>query len=216
MVRTETVQLASIKGIAFKQKLKAGGAGITILTPADRAVFTINKRDGSLAPYGMVDTKLFTDAVAQEALDLTRGLPFRRLGSITKVYTDNHCDETPIENETEDTKVEIDILASAEYKEFIAQYNDKNGRFSYQLMNKDLMQFSSKSSVVRKMLEEKANLEAIVRYSVKSRAAELARNRGMDDDMLIAFIEVLDSMDTRSAFKELRAFLRGKMSRKMK
>jgi hypothetical protein len=214
MVRTETVKLTSIKGIAYKQKLTAGGAGIVILTPGDRAAFTINKRDGSSAPYGKVDTSAFSEAVVKEAIDLTKGLPFRRLGTITKVYDDTHCDETSADEETEDIKAEIDVMASTEYKEFVAQYTDKNGSFSYQLMNKDLMQFSAKSSVVQKMLAEKASVESIVKYVVKSKAADLSRNKGMDDEMLDAFIDMLDSMNTRSAFKELRAFLRGKMSRK--
>jgi len=214
MVRTEVVQLKTIKGLAYKQKLTAGGAGIAILTQNERAAFTINKRDGSTTPYGKVDASVFSDAVVKEAVELTKGLPFRRLGAITKVYADNHCDETSVSEEVEDVKVEIDVMASVEYKEFISAYTDKNNKFSYQLMNKDLMQFASKSSVVSKMLAEKADVESIVRYVVKSKAADLARNKGMDDDMLIAFIEMFDSMNTRSAFKELRAFLRGKMSRK--
>ena len=214
MIRTEAVQLTSIKGLAFKQKLQAGGAGITIMTPDDKAVFTINKRDGSYTPYGTVNSGIFTTAAIEESFELTKGLPYRRLGKISKVYPDIHCDESSVELETEDEKVEIDVIASAEYKEFIAQYTDKNNKFSYQLMNKELMQFASRSSVVRKKLQENESTDSIVRYIVKSKAADLTRNRGMEDEMLTAFIETLDSMDTRSAFKELTAHLRGKMSRK--
>ena len=216
MIRTEIVQITTIKGIAFKQKLKAGGAGITIMTPNDTAMFTINKRDGSCVPFGQVNTQIFTNDVTSEALQLTRGLPFRRLGKVTMVYDDNHCDEGSVESETEDTKLEIDVDSSVEYKAFTSRYTDKTDKFSYQLMNKDLMQFASKSSVVSKMISEKADVDAIVRYIVKSKAADLCRNRGMDDVMLSAFIDTLDSMDTRSAFKELRAYLRDKMSRKKK
>ena len=214
MIRTDAVQLTTIKGLAFKQKLTAGGTGITIMTPADKAVFTINKRDGSCVPYGTVHTETFTTAVIDEALELTKGLPYRRLGAITKVYDDIHSDETSIDLETEDEKAAIDVLASLEYKEFVAQYTDRNGKFSYQLMNKELMQFAARSSVVRSMLAEKNNPDKIVRYIVKSKAADLAPGKGMKDDMLTAFIDTFDSMNTRSAFKELKAYLRGKMSRK--
>ena len=213
MIRTDTVQLTSIKGLAFKQKLIAGGAGITILTPVDKAVFTINKRDGSCVPYGKVATEIFTKTVISEALEATKGLPYRRLGTITKVYDDIHSDETPAELDIEDEKAAIDVLASAEYKEFIAQYTDKNGKFSYQLMNKECIQFAARSSVVKRMLDEKNSADKIVRYIVKSKAADLARSKGMEDDMLTAFIDTFDSMNTRSAFKELKAYLRGKMSR---
>jgi len=216
MIRTEIQQMTSINGISFKQKLKAGGAGITIITPDDRAAFTINKRDGSCVPFGKVDGGVFSAAVIDEALELTKGLPYRRLGTITKVYPDIHCDENPVELEADDDKTEIDVIASVEYREFIAQYTDKKGRFSYQLMNKELMQFAARSSVVGKMLAENEDADNIVRYIVKSKAADLARNRGMEDEMLTAFIDTFDSMDTRSAFKELKAYLRGRLTRRKK
>ena len=214
MIRTEAVSLKTIKALSFKQKLKDGGAGITIIAPDDKAVFTINKRDGSYAPYGPVNAEVFNAKVIDEAFELTKSLPFRRLGAITKVYPDVHCDEGSLDLEVEDEKAEIDVMASVEYREFIAQYTDKNDKFSYQLMNKDLMQFAAKSSVVGKKLAEKEDADLIVRYIVKSKAADLARNRGMDEDMLTAFIDTFDSMDTRSAFKELKAYLRGRVSRK--
>ena len=213
MIRTDTVRLTAINGLAYKQKLAAGGAGITIMTPADKAVFTINKRDGSCVPYGTVDGGAFTKNVIAEALEVTKGLPYRRLGAVTKVYDDIHSDETSVELETEDEKAAIDVLASLEYKEFIAQYTDKNGEFSYQLMNKELMQFAARSSVVKRLLAEKNSADKVVRYIVKSKAADLARNKGMDDVMLTAFIDTFDSMNTRSAFKELKAYLRSKTSR---
>ena len=216
MVRTDAISMTTISGITYKHKLAAGGAGLIVMTPNDKATFTINKRDGSVSPYGQVDGAVFTAAVINEALELTRGLPYKRMGKITKVYIDNRCDETPVELEDEDEKEVIDVLASVEYSEFIHQYTDKNGKFSHQLMNKELMQFAARSSVVRNMLEEKAKVDDIVKYIVKSKAADLARNRGMDDNMLTAFIDTFDSMDTRSAFKELNAYLRGRMSRNRK
>ena len=216
MIRTEAVKTTTIPGMAFKQKLQSGGAGITILTPEDRATFTINKRDGSCVPYGKVDTSVFTDAVVNEVLELTKGLPYRRLGKITKVHIDAPCEETAAENEVEDEKVDIDIISSAEYAAFIEKYSDKKGRFSHQLMNKELMQFAAKSGVVGKKLAEKEDVDVIVRYVVGAKAADLARNKGMDDEMLTAFIETIDSICTRSAFKELNAYLRGRLSRKRK
>ena len=213
MIRTEAVKLTLIAGMAYKQKLQAGGAGITILTPDDRAVFTINKRDGTCVPYGTVNGEIFKSNIINEALELTKGLPYKRMGKITKVYDDIHCDETAPDLETEDDKTEIDVVASKEYKEVIAQYTDKNDRFSYQLMNKGLIQFAARSSIVRRKLIENEEVDNIVRYVVKSKAADLARNRGMGEDMLTAFIDTFDSMNTRSAFKELNAYLRGRMSR---
>ena len=216
MIRTEAVKLTTIPGMAFKQKLQSGGAGITILTPDTRATFTINKRDGSCVPYGKADTKVFTDTITKEVLELTAGLPYRRLGTITKVHIDAPCEETLVEHEVDDEKADIDVISSAEYASFIEKYSDKTGKFSHQLMNKELMQFAAKSGVVSKKIAEKEDTELIVRYVVRSKAAILSRNKEMNDEMLTAFIETIDSICTRSAFKELNAYLRGKLSRKRK
>jgi len=214
MIRTEAVKLTAIPGMAFRQKLQAGGTGITIITPHERATFTVNKRDGSCVPYGKVNEKVFTEDVIKEVLELTMGLPYRRLGSITKVHVNKPCEEAPVEHEVDDEKADIDIISSAEYAAFIEKFSDKKGRFSHQLMNKELMQFAAKSGVVNKKLAEKENTELIVRYVVKTKAAKLAKRKEMDDDTLTAFIETIDSICTRSAFKELNAYLRDRLSRR--
>ena len=213
MIRTETVKLSTVVGLAYKQKLAAGGAGLAIITPNDRAAYTINKRDGSAVPYGTVDGSVFTDAMVNEALELTRGLSFKRLGKVTKVYEDCHCDESSAELESEDDKPSIDVLASKEYEGFIMEYTDKNGKFSYQLMNRDLMKFADKSSVVGNMIAGGESDEAIVSYIVRSRAVDLARTKSLEDGFLASFMETFDSMNTRSAFKELNAHIRSKKSK---
>ena len=167
MIRTEAVKMTKVAGLAYKQKLQAGGAGITIMTADEKAVFTINKRDGSCTPYGTVNNEIFSSQVISEALELTKGLSYKRLGTIVKVYSDNHCDETSVDLESADEQAEIDVMASKEYKEFIAQFSDKNDKFSYQLMNKTLMQFAAKSSVVRKKLDEKESTDSITRYIIR-------------------------------------------------
>ena len=214
MIRTETVKLSNVVGLAYKQKLAAGGTGLAIITPNDRAAYTINKRDGSVVPYGTVDTNVFTDAMVNEALELTRGLSYKRLGKVTKVYEDSHCDETSADLETEDDKPSMDVMASKEYEGFIMEYTDKNGKFSYQLMNRDLMKFADRSSVVSNMAAEGDSDGKIARYIIRSKAVSLARTKTMDDGFLDAFIETFDSMNTRSAFKELNSHIRSKKSRK--
>ncbi|MCL2662586.1 MAG: hypothetical protein FWE83_04565 [Oscillospiraceae bacterium] len=214
MIRTEAVKTTTIPGMAFRQKLQAGGTGITIITPHERATFTVNKRDGSCVPYGKVNEKVFTESVIKEVLELTMGLPYRRLGSITKVHVNKPCEESPVEQEVDDEKADIDIISSAEYAAFIENFSDKKGRFSHQLMNKELMQFAAKSGVVNKKLAMKENTEMIVRYVVRAKAAKLAKRKEMDDDTLTAFIETIDSICTRSAFKELNAYLRDRLSRR--
>ena len=213
MIRTETVKLNSIIGLAYKEKLAAGGAGLAIITPNDRAAYTINKRDGKAVPYGPVNGNVFTSAVVSEALELTKGLSYKRSGKIIKVYDDIHCDETSAELETEDDITSIDVVLSKEYAGFITEYTDKNGKFSYQLMNRDLMKFADSSKIANEMVANNDNDDAIVRYIVRMKAVNLAKTKTMDDKFLTVFIETFDSMNTRSAFKELKTHIRTKKSK---
>ena len=212
MIRTETVKLNSIAGLAYRQKLTAGGAGLAIITQNDRAAYTIDKRDGSTVPYGPVNGEIFTGAIVGEALELTRGLSYKKLGTVTKVYDDCHFDETPFELESEEEKPSVDVVGSKEYEGFIMEYTDKNGKFSYQVMNRDLMKFADSSSVVGAMVANLDNEDEITRYIVRSKAASLSGAKAIDDSFLTAFIDVFDSMNTRSAFKELKSHIRAKKS----
>ncbi|MCL2054169.1 MAG: hypothetical protein FWG90_07010 [Oscillospiraceae bacterium] len=217
MIRTQTVQLNSIEGVAYRQKLTAGGSGITVITANDKAVATINKRDGSFAHYGKVNEKVFTDEIFNEAVALTNGLPYRLLGSVQLTGFENKEAKT-VENSSdaqEDTeKADVTVVCSKTYDDFIAAYTDKNGKFSYQLMNKDLIQFASKSKKVTELINDKRGDDEIVRYIVNIKASNLNKGLEMDDEGTKAFVELLDSMEARSAFKELKVWLREQMKRK--
>ena len=212
MIRTETVKLSSIAGLAYRQKLTAGGAGLAILTQNERAAYTIDKRNSNALPYGPVNGEIFTSAVVGEALELTRGLSYKKLGTVTKIYDDCHFDEAAFDPETEEDKPSVDVIGSKEYEGFIMEYTDKNGKFSYQVMNRDLMKFADSSSVVGNMVANHEKDDEIVRYVVRSKAVGLSGAKAMDDGFLTAFIDVFDSMNTRSAFKELKSHIRAKMS----
>ena len=93
------------------------------------------------------------------------------------------------------------------------EYTDKNEKFSYQLMNRDLMKFADRSSIVGAMVASADSGDKIMRYIVRSKAVSLAGTKGIDDEFLSAFIETFDSMNTRSAFKELNAHIRTKKSK---
>jgi len=102
------------------------------------------------------------------------------------------------------------VVASKEYEGFIMEYTDRNEKFSYLVMNRDLMKFADGSKVVNKMAASGDDDDDIVRYIVRSKAVSLAGTKSMKDDFLTAFIDTFDSMNTRSAFKELKAHIRTK------
>ena len=214
IIRTTAVELTTIPAIAYKQKLSAGGAGIKImLLDSDAtAVFTIDKRTGELAPYGVVDESLFPMEVADEAFELTSGLPFSARGTIKLTQTPAvQPDDVPEDAEPD----QVDMTLSPEYKELVERYSDEKGKLNYQLMNKDFMQFASKSKVVSEMVGMKAGQADILTFVVKNRAAFLASQKeGLDDESVQLLIESLDEIDPRSAFKELKAYITRLLSKK--
>ena len=215
IIRTTAVELTAIPAIAYKQKLSAGGAGIKIFR-LDRdatAVFTIDRRSGEALPYGRTDAELFPDDAVAEALEATVGLPYSARGKLNITV----FEEAPADAEdVAETEVEkVDMVDSDEYKAIIARYANEKGKLNYSLMNKDFMQFASKSKVVGDMVAAKAPVADIVLFIVKSRATFLSgKKESLEDSEVAALIETLDEIDPRSAFKELAAYLKRLLAKK--
>lgn len=207
IIRTKAVELSVIPAIAYKQKLASGGAGIKLMR-LDReitAVGTIDKRTGDTIPYGVVDEALFPYEAFEEALELTGGLPYSARGTIKLVVSEEKVEEDVPEDAP---KQKICMADSDEYTAIVERYSDEKGKLNYQLMNKDFIQFASKSKTVSKMIAEMAKTEEVLLFVVKSRAALVAGKKdSLDDELAVALIETLDEIDPRSAFKELKAYI---------
>ena len=206
IIRTKAVELVSIPAIAYKQKLSAGGAGIKILRiDGDQsAVCTIDRRTGECVPYGAIEEDLFPMEAFDEALELLSGLPYSARGNIKlaamQVQAEDVVEEAPAE--------QVDMTLSQEYKALVDRYSDEKGKMNYQLMNKEFIQFVSKSKTVSDMAGKKATQEEILIFAVKSRAAFAAGvKESLDDSSTALLIETLDEIDPRSAFKELKAYI---------
>lgn len=214
IIRTTAVELETIPALAFKQKLlKAGGAGIRLIR-LDReahAVFTIDKRTGEGIAYGEVNEKLFPQEAVEEAIELTHGLPYAKRGKLNIKAFESQRDK---EDVTEEDIDDIDMVDSAEYEAIVHRYCDEKGKMNYKLMNKDFIQFASKSKIVTDMVDKGENEESILRFIVKSRATHLSGKKDSPSDKEVdALIETLDEIDTRSAFKETRAYIRRLLAR---
>ncbi len=213
IIRTPAVELSTIPAITFKQKLASGGAGLKLmrLDSDAAAVFTLDKRTGDAVAYGQVDAKLFPDEAVREAMELTQGTPYSARGKIqVKGFTTQEPDDV-----TEDQIDAVDMVDSDEYKAIVERYTDEKGKMNYTLMNKDFIQFASKSKVVGEMVAAKSSEEEILIAIVRSRATYLSgKNESLDDKQVAALIETLDEIDPRSAFKELRASIRRMLSKK--
>lgn len=213
IIRTTAVELSTIPALAFKQKLQAGGAGVKIIRMDREAtgVFTIDKRTGEGVPYGKVDEKLFPREAVEEAIESTVGLPYSKRGKLNvKVFEAQREPEDVCEDEEE----AIDMVGSDEYNAFIERYSDEKGKINYALMNKDFIQFASKSKAVSDMVANHALEEDILRFIIKSRATYLAgKKESLTDKQVDALIETLDEIDPRGAFKETKAYIRRMLAR---
>jgi len=210
IIRTTAVELVCVPAVAYKQKLASGGAGIKMfrLDTDATAVFTIDKRTGDALPYGKYDEALFPDEAVIEALELTSGLPYTARGNF-KVTVFREEDPKEAEDVDESETEKVDMVGSEEYDALVKRYTNEKGKLNYTLMNKDFIQFASRSNVVADLISEKAQVEDILLFIIKSRAAMLTgRKDSLSDEEAYGLIETLDEIDPRSAFKELNAYIK--------
>ncbi len=218
IIRTTAVELTTIPAIAYKQKLKAGGSGLRILRLDQDivGVFTIDKNTGLAIPYGKINEALFPEEAIDEALGVTQGLPYSARGKIKVTKFEEKAEENEV---TEADTNDIDMVSSKEYAAIVDRYTNEKGKINYQLMNKDFIQFASRSKTVANMVTNKATEEEILAFIVKNRASFLSGNEDLSDADTTLLIETLDEINPRSAFKELKEYIRrllGKSSRPYK
>ena len=217
IIRTPAVELTTIPAIAYKQKLSAGGAGVKLfrLDSDATAVVTIDRRTGDGVPFGKIDELLFPEEAISEAIALTTGMAYSARGKMKiTIQTDDQADDED-EDDVEETEIEkIDMVGSDEYVAIIERYSDEKGKLNYSSMNKDFIQFASKSKTVNDMVQNKASTDDLLRHILKNRAAFIAgAKESLSDEQIDALLETLDEIDPRSAFKELTQHLKRMLAR---
>lgn len=213
MVRTNVVKLTVIPAIAFRQRLTAGDTGIVIMRAdaSQPGIASISKTSGKAIPAANVDQKLYPEEAFDEALKLTVGMPFRKQKNV-KITED--LQPVPVDDESGKIEEEV-VVDSAEYQKIVDAYTDKNGKLSYDLMNKDFIKFAHSSSIVRKMIEDGKSTAAIRNYIVSNKFRNIAGNDKLDSKQLKKIVDMLDEVSPKGVFKELNAEIR-KMQSKSK
>jgi hypothetical protein len=206
MIRTDIVELTTIAGIAYKQRVPNGGAGLTVITKDDKAVVTIDKRSGKYIVRSVTRDDVFTPAVFDEAFRLTKSLSLKKQKSIRKLTADFISEEAD-DLEEDTTIADSEVLESRAYRALLEAYTDKNQTFSFSLMNKDMIKFAHRSTSVRRMRDERRPNEEILLYVVSQKVYTLSKQK-VREDFVKKLIEIMDVMETRSAFKELKAALK--------
>ncbi|MBR5754907.1 MAG: hypothetical protein IKX97_03675 [Erysipelotrichaceae bacterium] len=205
MIRTNTVKLSVIKAMAFRQKLASGGSGITIIRPdySQPGIASISTKTGEVIPTKNCNRKMFPDEAFAEAMELTRGMPYKNQ---RKVKVDGRIFEE--EAETEEIVKEEVFIDSKEYQKIIDKYSDKNGRLSYDLMNKDFIKFAKTSDVVAQMVSEKKSAASIRNYVISSKLRSITGNRQLGSKELKKIVELLDEVSPKGVYKELNSEIR--------
>ena len=214
MIRTEIVELTTIKAIAFRQKLMAGGAGVTVLRyDYDQpGIASISKTSGEAIPAANTPKDMYPQEAFNEAIKLTFGMPYKKRGmvKVDKKVVEEVAPE-PVEEETEEEVV----IDSRDYQKLVDHYTDKNGKLSYELINRDLIKFAHSSKTVHSKLEEGESVRKIRSYIVSTKFRTVTGDKKLTEAQALKMGELLDEVSPKSLFKPLDNELR-KMSAEQK
>lgn len=212
MIRTVVVNLTTIPGFAYKQKLTSGGAGIVILRADSKqpGVAGISKTSGEAIPTVNTPADLFPIAAFNEAIELTKGLPYRKQPAVKLVQAQPA--ETP-DAEEDSLPKEAAVVDGKDYKAIVKAYTDDAGRLSYDLLNRDLIRFAHRSSVVRQKAAAKDSADSIRLYITGTKFRNISKNARLTDDQILTISSLLDDVYPRGVFQELNKELRRMVSK---
>ncbi len=205
MIRTNVVNLTSIKGIAYRQKLPSGVSGIVILreNAAQPGIASISKTSGKAIPTANTSKKLYPQKAFEEAMVLTAGLPYKNQGNVQ--LKGKLPDREPV---TKEQAKEEAVVDSAEYAMIVEKYTDKTGKLSYELLNKDMIRFAHSSSVVRGMVAEGKSVDRIRLYAAGTKFRSITGNHDLTNAQVKKIIELLDEVSPKGVFREFNEELR--------
>lgn len=206
MIRTDVVNLTVIQAVAFRQKLPSGGSGVTIIRfdTAQPGIASISKTSGKPIPTENTSPKLFPEEAFAEAIALTVGMPYKKRGS---VRLDKKAVKEVVPEDDGPAEEEV-VVDTAEYQKLVDRYTDKNGKLSYELLNKDLIRFSHSSKIVRELLAEGASVKKIRTYIVCTKFRTVVGNDKLTEKQVLKMADLLDEVSPKSVFKTLDAELR--------
>ena len=201
MLRTKAVKLSVIPAMAYRVK-SPKGVNITIQRSDQKqpGIATISRTSGEAIPLKNTDVKAYPIEAFNEAIRLTNGLSYKNEKGV-KVSKE-------MVKEKKEKKVEVVEVNEKDYQKIIDKYSDKNGKFSYDLMNKDFISFAKRSSVVKGMIAEGESTARIRNYIVATKFRNITGNDDLTDKQIKKIVDRLDEMSEKGVFKELDAELR--------
>jgi len=210
MIRTKMVELSTIEAAAYRRKLKGGKSGVVIMRydSTQPGLASLNKGTGEPDLAANVPLDLFPVEAFKEALELTSGMPYSRRGAVKL----SGVSEEPAD--VEETPEELATIDSAEYEAVVAAYTNRKGELSYDLINKEYIQFAKSSKVVADMVANKASVEDIRDHVAKVKLEALTGNKSLTIDQVKLIIEMLDEVSPKHVLKEFNDEIRKLLARK--
>lgn len=87
-------------------------------------------------------------------------------------------------------------------------YTNRKGELSYDLINKDFIQFAKSSKTVTDMVANHASVDDIRDHVVKVKLESITDNRDLTVAQTQRIVEMLDEVSPRNVFKELNDEIR--------
>ena len=212
MIRTSSVSLSMLPAVAYRQKYASGGSGIVIVRSdaTQPGIASISKTSGEPIISANTPADLYPKEAFDEAITLTAGMPYRRQGKPKPAFVETGGEPAPVVEDEPVPEVEV-VVDSDEYQKLVDAYTDKDGRLSYALLNKELIQFAHSSEMVNRMLAAGEDEEAIRLYVVGTKFRNVTGNKDLTDEQVLKMAELLDEVSPKGVFKELNAELRGRL-----
>jgi hypothetical protein len=210
MIRTIIVELTTIEAAAYRQKLRGGHSGIVIMRydTDEPGIATVNRKSGEPDPSHNVNLKLFPLEAFKEAMELTYGMPYSRRGKVKLIG------EKEDPGTREETAEELATVDSDEYEAIVKAYTNRKGELSYDLLNKDFIQFAKSSKFISDMVANRASEDDIRNHVVKVKLESLTGNRELTMGQAQLIVEMLDEVSPRHVFKELNDEIRKMLARR--
>lgn len=202
IVRTKLVELSTIAAVAYRQKLKDGpGLAILRYDTAQPGFASISRKTGEPVPAPNTNLELYPLEAFSEALELTGGMPYSRRG---KVKLSGELPTETASDAADDSLTEdFAVVDGAEYQAIVDAYTNKKGYLSYDLLNKDFIQFAKSSKIVADKVANQISLEDLRDYIIKVKFETLTGNPNLTQAQMSRIVEALDEVSPRFVFREL-------------
>lgn len=213
MIRTPIVELNTIEAVAFRRKVRGGHTAIIIqrFDGGQPGQGILNRNTGAADPSHNTQVDRFPAEAFEEAVELTRFFPFNARGQVNVEGRVRNVSEP--EPDGEDDVEELATVCSDEYAAIVDAYTNKKGELSYDLLNKDFIQFAKGSKLVSDMVSNRASVEEIRDYIVRVKLENLTGNKDLSDGQVRRIVEMLDEVSRKGVFKELNDEIRKLLAR---